>query len=134
MRMKEHMIRHITEEKRTMFQESCENVEECLLRLCDESRKVMCSKIKETVDAMATDCTQAIMGREVSPTSKIVRFQIQQLLSRVHSSFESGQLDPLFDELAPTEQGEEVSVTKKEEQGPRIKQEEEVTSIKQEDA
>ncbi|KAF3022453.1 hypothetical protein E8E14_009036 [Neopestalotiopsis sp. 37M] len=134
MRMKEHMIRHITEEKRTMFQESCENVEECLLRLCDESRKVMCSKIKETVDAMATDCTQAIMGREVSPTSKIVRFQIQQLLSRVASSFESGQLDPLFDELAPTEQGEEVTVTKKEEQGPRIKQEEEVTSIKQEDA
>lgn len=116
-----------------MFQNSCRNVEESLLDICDESSHTICSKIDETVEAMHSDYLQSIQGREVSPASRVVRSEIQQLLSRVHSSFESGQFDPFFEEMPHTAQNEKVTLTKQEDEVTPIKQEDDVFPIKQED-
>lgn len=102
--MKEAMLRHITVQKESMFQASCRNVQNSILRLCNEMKQEMTSKINETVDTMSADYLQTIMGREVSPASKIVRSNIQRLLSQVHHSLESGQVDPFFDEVVPVKE------------------------------
>ncbi|KAI4596491.1 hypothetical protein KJ359_005245 [Pestalotiopsis sp. 9143b] len=128
-RMKEAMLRHVTVQKDSMFQASCRNVQSSILRLCNEMKQEMTSKIDETVDTMSADYLQTIMGREVSPASKIVRSNLQRLLSQVHHSLESGQVDPSFDEVVPIKEEDNLveGIKIKEENNPvegiHIKQE-----------
>lgn len=127
--MKEAMLRHVTVQKDSMFQASCRNVQSSILRLCNEMKQEMTSKIDETVVTMSADYLQTIMGREVSPASKIVRSNLQRLLSQVHHSLESGQVDPSFDEVVPIKEEDNLveGIKIKEENNPvegiHIKQE-----------
>ncbi|KAH6654027.1 Dynamin family-domain-containing protein [Truncatella angustata] len=87
MRMKEVMQDQIQQQSDLMFEESCDTVEERLLALCSEIKQDMYLKIHEIVDTLSMDYELIILGQEISSSSKVLRSEVQMLLSEVDDFF-----------------------------------------------
>ncbi|KAI1502724.1 Dynamin family-domain-containing protein [Biscogniauxia marginata] len=92
-RMKQAMIEHVTSNKNTMFEKSCNMAKECLDGLCKNLQAELCSGITEILRLADIDYKNAIIGLDIAQVSEAARMETRNLLEEIDVLFEDLPLE-----------------------------------------